>query len=193
MCTDLLVGPGTLTDIHVVLGQALVDLVNRGLLGQLCSRISPSGFEDLTTHTLLLLCLVGQRIAAQSLGGLFVRLLRLLDPLDVLQPQLGRNNLHIPDRVDIALDVDDLGVVKRTDTLEDTVDGTDVRQEGVTETGTGRGAGGETGNVDTCQKGRDFRFGLVRLAQPQETLVGNGDTGLFGVATSCQHARRRER
>lgn len=46
--------------------------------------------------------------------------------------------------------MDDLCVVECSDNLEDTVDGSDVGEEGVAETGSGGRTGGETGNVDAC-------------------------------------------
>ena len=50
----------------------------------------------------------------------------LLNPFDILQPKLGLDDLHISQRVDITLDVDDFIVIESTDDLEDTIDGTDV-------------------------------------------------------------------
>jgi hypothetical protein len=41
------------------------------------------------------------------------------------------NNLHVTDRVNIALDVDDFSVIKGANNLEDAVNGTNVRQKGV--------------------------------------------------------------
>lgn len=66
-----------------------------------------------------------------------------------------------------------------TDDLEDTVDGADVAQEGVTETGTCAGASGETGNIDTCEESRNLTLGLVLFGQPQEALIGNRHSCLF--------------
>ena len=60
----------------------------------------------------------------------------LLDPLDVLETKLGVDDLHVTDGVDVSLYVDDFGVVKCTDHLEDTIDGAYMGQESVTETGT---------------------------------------------------------
>ena len=50
----------------------------------------------------------------------------LLHPLDILQAQLRLDDLHITDGVDLAFDVDDLGIVECTNNLEDTIDGTDM-------------------------------------------------------------------
>lgn len=105
----------------------------------------------------------------------------LLNPLNVLETELGRDDLHVTDGVDVTLDMDNLGVIESTDDLEDTVDGTDVRQESVAETSTGRSTGGQTGNVDAGQERRDPGSGLVDVGEPVEALVGDGDTSLLGV------------
>jgi hypothetical protein len=105
----------------------------------------------------------------------------LLHPLDVLQPQLRLDDLHIAQGVDIALDVDYLGVVEGTHDLEDAVDGTDVREEGVAETSAGGRASGEASDVDAGEEGGDARGGLVDVAKPLEAGVGDGDARLFGV------------
>lgn len=55
----------------------------------------------------------------------------LFNPFDIFQPQLGLNNLHIADRVDVAFDVNDFGIVEDSDDLEDAVDRSNVRQESV--------------------------------------------------------------
>jgi hypothetical protein len=108
------------------------------------------------------------------------------------------------------------GYGELTNDLEDTVDGADVGQEVVSETGTGRGALGETGNVDTGEECGDFRLGLVELDQPVESLCGartgrgsagfgmslcrrkfrgltirNRDTGLFRLDGSAKRRRQK--
>jgi hypothetical protein len=50
----------------------------------------------------------------------------LLDPLNILQTKFGLDDLHITQRVNIALNVDDFGVIESTDYLEDTIDGTNM-------------------------------------------------------------------
>ena len=50
----------------------------------------------------------------------------LLHPLDILQTQLRLDDLRITDRVDLAFDVDDLGIVECANDLEDTIDGADM-------------------------------------------------------------------
>lgn len=97
--------------------------------------------------SLLLLELLHLETLAAAARLLLQGLQVLLHKLDILDPQLVVDDLEITHGVDIALDVDDLGVVEAAHHLEDGVDGTDVRQERVSETGTGRGAAGQAGNV----------------------------------------------
>lgn len=91
------------------------------------------------TDSLLLLGLVSQTRSTSNSSKLGLLDERLLNPVDVLQSKLVLDDLHVSDRVDVTLDVDDLGVVERSDDLEDTVDSPDVRQERVSETGSGGG------------------------------------------------------
>jgi hypothetical protein len=71
----------------------------------------------------------------------------LLSELDILDAELLADDLEITDGVDITLDVDNLGIIETSDDLEDGIDGADVGQESVTETGTSRGTTGQTSNV----------------------------------------------
>lgn len=160
--THLLVGPGTLSDILVLLGQRLQDLLNGG--------------------NLLLSGFVGQTDTSQVPRKLLQPLQLFLHPFDILQSELGGDDLHISQWINISLDVDDLGVVECSDALEDTVDSTDVGQESVSETSSGRGTSGQTGDINTGQESGDLGFRLVQVAEPKESLVRDGDTGLLWVA-----------
>lgn len=114
--------------------------------------------------------------------GLLVQVLEgLLDELDILDAQLLADDGQITDGVDITLDVNDLRIIETTDDLEDGIDGANVRQKGVTETGTGGGTAGQTGDIIDGQVGRHLRLGLVVFAQPVEPVIGDDDTGFFGV------------
>jgi hypothetical protein len=90
------------------------------------------------TYNLLLLGLFSQTVAPQTPARLLEIVQSLLHPLDILQPQLCLDDFHVTEGVHITLNVNDFRVVKRTDNLEDSIDGTDVRQERVTETSSGR-------------------------------------------------------
>lgn len=120
--------------------------------------------------------------ALTTTTGLLVQVLEgLFDELNILDAQLLVDDGQITDGVDIALDVDDLGIVETTNDLEDGIDGANVRQEGVTETGTGGGTAGQTGDIIDGQVGGHLGLGLVVFAQPVETLIGDDDTRFFGV------------
>ena len=67
-----------------------------------------------------------------------------------------------------------------TNDLEDTVDGSNMRKESVSESSSRGGAGGESGNVDAGEKGRDLALGLEGLEEPVESGVVDGYT-TFGL------------
>jgi hypothetical protein len=90
------------------------------------------------TYKLLLLRLISQRIATKGASGLLHVVHTLLHPFNVFQPELGLNNLHIPKRIHVALDVNDFGIIECTDNLKDAIDGANMRQEGIAKTCTGR-------------------------------------------------------
>lgn len=157
--TYLLRSPVTLSDV-VTLLQELEHLCNGGfLLTELLH------LQSLTATS---------RLLAQSLQS-------LLDKLDILDAQFLVDDGQIPDGVDVTLDVNDLGVIEASDDLEDGIDGTDVRQEGVTQAGTGGGTAGQTGDIVDRQVGRDLRLGLVVFAQPIVSVIRNDNARLFGV------------
>lgn len=115
----------------------------------------------------------------------------LLNPFDILQPQLGLDDLHVADGVDLSFDVDDVRVVECTHNLEDTVDGSHMGQEGISKTGTGGGSlrigssmrtpraraildktyGSQTGNINAGEESGYDAGRLVCLHQPVETFV----------------------
>lgn len=127
---------------------------------------------------------------ATTAGLLLVVLEGLLGELDILDAELFADDLEITDGIDITLDVDDLGIVEATDDLEDGVDGANVGQERVTETSTGGGTTGQTGDVVDGQVGRNLGLGLVLLAEPVEAVIRDDDTGLFGVDGSVGEVGR---
>lgn len=168
MQTYLLGAPVVLA--HVLAGlEVLNDLLDGGLLHEQVLHL-----EGLAaTASLLLVVLEG-----------------LLGELDVLNAELLVDDLQITDGVDITLDVDDLSIVEATDDLEDGVDGANVGQERVTETSTSRGTAGQTSDVVDGKVSRNAGLGLVLLAEPVEAVIGDDDTGLFGVDGSVGEVGR---
>jgi len=76
-----------------------------------------------------------------------------LDGLEILGEELGANGLEVADRVDIAIDMDNVLVVKAPQEMVDAVAGVDVAQESVTE------ALAFSGTLD--ESGTEYR-GLIR-------------------------------
>lgn len=137
--------------------------------------------QNLVNNTLILL----HSLHLQSLPTTS-RLLRkslksLLHKLNVLDTQLLIDNSQIPNGVNITLNVDDLSIIKAPDHLEDGIDSTDMRQERISQTGTRGSTAGQTGDIVDCQSRRDLRLGLVVVAEPGEAVIGDDDTGFFGV------------
>lgn len=75
--------------------------------------------------------------------------------------------------------MDNFSVVKASDNLENGIDGTNVRQESVTETLTLRSTLGQTGNIVNSDVSGDLGSGLVDVAELVETGGGDNDTGLL--------------
>ena len=159
MCSYLLGGPVALANVLAIIEPG-EDLLDGGLL-------FPS---------LLLL----QTLAALT-GLLLLVLERLLDELNVLQPELLADDIQVADRVNVTLDVDNLGIIEAPHDLEDGIDGADVRQESIAQTSTGGGATGQASNVEDSKVGGNPGLGLVLLAEPVEARIGDDDASLFGI------------
>lgn len=143
------------------------------------ARLEP--LQDRGSSGLVLLHFLHLQGLATAAGLLVQGLERLLDELDILDTQLLADDGQIANGIDITLDVNDLGIVEAADDLEDGVDGTNVRQEGVTQTRTRGSTAGQTGNIVHGQVGGHLGLGLVVVTEPVEALVGNDDAGLLGV------------
>lgn len=121
-------------------------------LADILARLEP--LEDLGSGSLLLLELLHLKRLATAASLLAQSLKSLLNKLDILDTQFFADDGQIPDRINITLNVDNLRIVKAAHDLEDGIDGTNVRQERVTETGTGRSTTGQTGDIVDSQVGR---------------------------------------
>lgn len=148
-------------------------------LTDILARLKP--LEDLSSSSLILLKLLHLQRLATTASLLGQILKGLLNELDILDTQFLADDSQIPNGVNITLNVDNLGIIEAAHHLEDGVDGTDVRQERVTQTGTGGRTAGQTGDIVDSQVGGHLRLGLVLLAEPVKPLIGNNDAGLFGV------------
>ena len=81
---------------------------------------------EYATHNFLLLGLVGKTCAAQGAATALETIEMLLHPLNILQTELGLDDLHVTDGVNLALNVDDFSIVERTNDLEDAIHGADM-------------------------------------------------------------------
>lgn len=121
-------------------------------LTDILARLEP--LEHLGSGSLLLLELLHLKRLATAASLLAQRLKSLLNKLDILDTQLLADDGQIPDRINITLNVDNLRIVKAAHDLEDGIDGANVRQERVTESGTSRSTTGQTGDIVDSQVGR---------------------------------------
>lgn len=76
------------------------------------------------------------------------------------------DGLKILDGVNLTVDVDNIGLIESTADVEDGINGTDVGQESVTESLSGRGALHQTSNIDHSQPGGDLLIRSVVLGEP---------------------------
>jgi hypothetical protein len=142
---------------------------------------APQVLEDLVNSGLFLAKLLHLQRLSTASGLLLQALEGLLDELDILDSQLFTDDNEITDGINVTLDVNDFRIIEASDDLEDGIDSTDVRQERVTKTSTSRGTASQTSNIIDGQVGRNLRLGLVVLAEPVESLIGNDDLGLLRV------------
>jgi len=177
--TNLFVVPICLASVLVVNSENLENLLNGRLKkGKNVNR----GKRTVRNNTDQFLSL---GLVCQSVGVRPCCLLHgfdgLLDPFDILETKFRLDNFHVAKRVDVTLDVNDLGVVKGTNDLENTVHSANMGQEGVSEASPRRRTlhgvklsreenfpfdaySGEAGNIDTGEERRDARGGLVNVA-----------------------------
>lgn len=137
--------------------------------------------QDLGSGGLLFLELLHLKRLTATAGLLLQGIEGLLDELDILDAQLLADNVQVTGRVDITLDVNNLGIIEAANHLEDGIDSANVGQERVTKTSTSRGTAGQTGNIIHSQVGGNLRLGLVVVAEPIEPVIGDNNTGLLGV------------
>lgn len=157
-------------------------------LTDILARLEP--LKNLGSGSLFLLELLHLEGLASTASLLAQGLKSLLDELDILDPQFLADDGQISNGIDIPLDVDDLGIIEAANDLEDGVDGTDVRQESVTETGTSGGTTSQTGDIIDSQVGRDLRLGLVVLTEPVKSFIGDNNTSLFGINCGIREVGR---
>lgn len=137
--------------------------------------------ENLLRGSLLFLELLHLERLTTTAGLLLQVLKGLLDELDILDTELLADDLEITDGIDITLDVDNFGIIETSDDLEDGIDGANVGQESVSETSTSRGTTGQTSNIVDGKVSGNSRLGVVVLAKPVVTLIGNNDTRLLRI------------
>jgi hypothetical protein len=130
---------------------------------------------------LLFLQLLHLQGLSATTGLLLQSFKSLVHKLNILDAQLLVDDGQITARVNITLDVNDLGIIEAANNLEDGIDGTNVRQERVTQTSAGGSTASQTGNIIDGQVSGNLGLGLVVVNEPVEPLIGDDNAGLLGV------------
>ena len=149
------------------------------LLTNILALIQPP--QDLLHRRLLLLQLLHLQTLAPAPGLLLQILERLLHELDILDPQFLADDVEIPDRIHVPLDVDNLRIIETSHDLEDRIHGPDMTQKRIAQARPRGSPASQAGNVVDGQVGGDAGFGLVVLAQPVVSLVRDEHAGFLGV------------
>jgi hypothetical protein len=98
-----------------------------------------------------------------------------LDLVEVGKGELEVDGFHVGERIDLAVDVNDVVVFEAADDVDDGVGVLDVLQELVAATFTFRGAADEAGDVDEFHGGELGGLGLNDLNQAFDAVVGDQD------------------
>ena len=105
------------------------------------------------------------RVLVAGTGGLGVAVQGFLGGLQVGQRQFGLDDFDVGDGVDLAGDVDHVGVFEAAHHVDDGVGFADVREELVAQALALAGAGHQAGDVDEFDGGRQDALGLDDLGQ----------------------------
>ncbi len=148
-------------------------------LSDLLAIVQPG--QDLLDGCLLFFCLLCLETLPALASSLLLVLERLFDKFNVLESQLVADDVEVSRRVDVAFDVDDLGVIKTPHDLEDSIDGTDMGQEGIPKPGASGGTTRQASDVVYGKIGGHSGLGVVLLAEPVEPGVRNDNSCFLGV------------
>jgi hypothetical protein len=149
-----------------------------------------SGFEQ-SQH--LLACIEIELFGAiDALHNLFKTIDLGTDSLNVLQTQFLRNDLHVTNWIHSTLDVRDICILEHARHMEDTVDGTDVREEGIAQTLSLVSSSNQTSNIGDAQVCRNSRCRLMNIAQEVESRVGNLYTTWISSKCTTQDNKPRQ-
>lgn len=168
-----------------------VNKVDHGLGSEELHGVKDLNLLGLPVHSADILLVLAEHVKA-LLDGLVLELLFLatnllvvqvlvagdvgLALLNVLLAELVVDDAKVTNGVNAVLDVGHILVLESTAHVEDTIDGTNMRQESVTEASTLCSALDETGNVCDGKHSRDLAVRLVHGTEVLEALVRNRHT-----------------
>ena len=101
--------------------------------------------------------------------------------LNVFLEKFIRDDLHVSNRIDFTFVMHDLLIGESSDDMIDTIDGLDVRQEGITEAFTLACTSHQASNIEDGDACSDLGPWLVNFAQTLESAIRDKDFSLSWV------------
>jgi hypothetical protein len=123
----LFITPIRLPDILTINRKNLQNLLNSSLRAALSGLAKLQHARQKSTYNLLFSRFIHQTRTSKRTSSPLEPIERLFDPFNILQTKLCLYNLHIAERIHVALYVNHLRVIESTDDLEDPIDGTNMR------------------------------------------------------------------
>lgn len=165
---------------------------------------------DNHSHIFLLLGLISGITTVSETLDIFLSLSNLLlQELLVLQTEFLTNDFDITKGIKFTFNVNDIRLIESTDNVIDSINSLDMGQESISQTSTGSSTLHQTSNIDdgqlkedgvkrpayildrahsnytvlmlTTHVSRDLLGGLVVLAKPVETSIGNSNSRFLGI------------
>ena len=124
---------------------------------------------------------LGGELLVAALHGLLALVDAALHHLDVGHDQLQVDDVDVTQRIGAALHMGDIAVLEAADNMDDGVGGADVGQELVAQTLALACALNKTCDVNELDDSGGGLLGGVEVAQPLQTLIGNGNHAHIGV------------
>ncbi len=98
-----------------------------------------------------------------------------LEHFKICENQFQIDGLNVTDRVNAAVHMDNVRVLKAADDMDDGIAFTDIGKELVAKAFTLGSALDQSGNIDELDRGRNRLGRIIHLRQHIETVVRNGD------------------
>src|SRR5512143_766362 len=114
-------------------------------------------------------------VFAAALGRFLEVIDTLLQTIEIGQHQLGLDDVDVGDRIDLAFDMSNVGILEAAHDVHNRIDFADGGEELVAEPLALRGTAHQSGDVDERNAGRDDLLRLPEYSQLVEARIGYGD------------------